>query len=67
MHILTRRVNEGVVIGESLHVTVLEVNEDHVRLAFSCPDSTPSYWEEILYVEGSTADELELAEQMQLR
>ena len=57
MHVLTRRVNEGVVIGPSLHVTVLEIHEDHVRLAFSCPDPTPSYWEEVLYVERSPAAE----------
>ena len=51
MHILTRQVNEGFVIGDRIHVTVLEIHDNHVRLAFSVPDEEPSYWEEILYLE----------------
>lgn len=60
-HILTRGVDEGVVIGDDLQVTVLEVHDDHVRLGFSRPDETPSYWEENLFLEYSgQARELQL-------
>lgn len=48
MKVLSRRENEGLVIGEDIFVTVLQVRMNHVRLAISCARSTPSYWEEIL-------------------
>ena len=51
MQILTRQVNEGFIIGNRIHVTVLEIHDDHVRLAFEVPDEDPPYWEEILYLE----------------
>ena len=55
MKIISRRENEGLVIGDDISVTVLQIRNDHVRLAVSCPRLTPSYWEETLFVE--TADE----------
>ena len=48
---ISRRVNEGLVIGEEIHVTVLDICEDHVRLAISSPNDMPSYWEQTLYWE----------------
>ncbi|HUG92525.1 MAG TPA: carbon storage regulator [Planctomycetaceae bacterium] len=48
---ITRQVNEGLVIGDNLRVTVLEIHEDHVRLAIENPHDEPSYWEEIVYWE----------------
>jgi carbon storage regulator CsrA len=53
---LTRQVNEGLVIGEDIHVTVLDVQADHVRLAISSPNDEPSYWEETLYWESTEAN-----------
>ena len=50
MRTFIRQVNQGLVIDENLHVTVLEIHEDHVRLAIQCPGEDPPYWEEILYV-----------------
>ena len=47
-HRIWRCENEAVAIGEIV-VTVLEVRDDHVRLAISSPRSTPSYREETLY------------------
>lgn len=52
MQILTRQVNEGFIINDRIHVTVLEIHDDHVRLAFEVPDEEPPYWEEILYLEN---------------
>ncbi len=51
MKIISRRENEGLVIGDDISVTVLQIRNDHVRLAVSCPRLTPSYWEETLFVE----------------
>ena len=52
---LTRQVNEGLVIGDDIHVTVLDIHEDHVRLAISSPNDEPSYREETLYWEPAPA------------
>ena len=49
MRIFTRQVNEGLVIGDDIHVTVLDIHNDHVRLAITSPNDEPSYWEETLY------------------
>ena len=59
MEVVTRRVNEGVVIGDDIHVTVLDFSLDHVRLGISSPTETPSYWEQTLYVDRA-AESLEL-------
>lgn len=45
------RENEGVVIGDDIYVTVLDIHEDRVRLAISSPNRFPSYREETLYLE----------------
>lgn len=60
MKIISRRENEGLVIGDDISVTVLQIRNDHVRLAVSCPRLTPSYWEETLFV-ASESSELELS------
>lgn len=51
MRLISRRQNEGVVIGDDIYVTVLDIHEDHVRLAISSPNDCPSYREETLYWE----------------
>lgn len=48
MKVISRRENEGLVIGEDIFVTVLQVRLNHVRLAISCARMSPSYWEETL-------------------
>ena len=61
MQLITRRVNEGLVIGDDIHVTVLRIFEDHVRLGISSPNEVPSYWEQTLYWEpAEEAPELQL-------
>jgi carbon storage regulator CsrA len=49
MQMITRRVNESLVIGGDIHVTVLDICKDRVRLAISSPENFPSYWEQTLY------------------
>lgn len=61
MKVISRSENEGLVIGEDIHVTVLEIHPDHILLAFECPRMTPSYWEQYLYLEEDESDlQLEL-------
>jgi carbon storage regulator len=55
MRVMTREVNQGVIIGENVHVRVLEIRGNLVRLGISCPRAeSPSlydYREEILRIE----------------
>jgi carbon storage regulator CsrA len=51
MQMITRRVNEGLVIENDIHVTVLDICQDYVRIAISSPNNTPPYREETLYWE----------------
>jgi carbon storage regulator CsrA len=49
MRIISCREDEGLVIGDDICVTVLQIQSDYVRLAISCPQMTPSYREETLF------------------
>ena len=61
--LISRHANEGIVIGDDIHVTVLNVYTDHVRLAISSPRDVPSYWEQTLYMEQTeTTDDVEMRE-----
>ena len=55
MRVMTREVNQGVIIGEKVHVTVLEIRGNTVRLGISCPraefPSIYDYHEETLNIE----------------
>ena len=51
MQMISRRENEGVVIGDNIYITVLDIHEDHVRLAISSPNCFPTYREETVYLE----------------
>jgi carbon storage regulator CsrA len=53
MQYITRREHEGLVIGDEIHVTVLQIRRDHVRLAVSGARQTPAYREVTLYCEPS--------------
>ncbi len=55
MQMISRRVDEGFVIENDIHVTVLDICEDYVRLAISSPNNTLPYREETLYWEDSQA------------
>jgi carbon storage regulator CsrA len=63
MHVTTCGVNEGVVIGECVHVVVLEVHGNEVRLGISTPGEEGSYREEtILLVQDGPEVRLEVGE-----
>jgi carbon storage regulator CsrA len=59
MQMITRRVNEGLVIGNDIHVTVLDICESSVRLGILAPKNVPSYWEQTLHWEGNQDDSSE--------
>jgi len=56
MRVYTRGVEEGLMIGETVQVNILEVQGDCVRLAIIDPDASPSYREEVLYLPSSVDD-----------
>ena len=55
MRVMTREVNQGVIIGENVHVTVLEIRGNFVRLGISIPraeyPSLSDYREETVCIE----------------
>ena len=47
MLVLTRKVNQSIVIGEGIEVVVLEVRGEQVRLGIKAPDDVMVYRKEI--------------------
>ncbi len=56
MRVYTRGVDEALVIGGTVQVSVLEVQTNCVRLAIVDPDASPTYREEVLYLPSATGD-----------
>lgn len=56
MHIFQRGVNQSLVIGQDMVITVLDIQPHCVRLGITDPDAIPPYWEETLYLDGVEAD-----------
>lgn len=48
MLVLTRRVNERIMIGDNIVVTVLEVRGDQVRLGIDAPRDVKVFREEVV-------------------
>lgn len=44
---LSRKVNESVVIGNDIEITILEIKGDQVKIGIKAPKSVPVYREEI--------------------
>jgi carbon storage regulator len=44
---LSRRVNESIVIGNDIEITVLEVKGDQIKIGITAPKSVPIYRKEI--------------------
>ncbi|MBI3805829.1 MAG: carbon storage regulator CsrA [Nitrospirae bacterium] len=47
MLILTRKVGEGILIGDEIHIMVLEVKGGQVRIGIDAPSETQIYRDEI--------------------
>lgn len=56
MRVYTRGVDEGLMIGETVQVNILEVQTDCVRLAIIDPDASPTYREEVVYLRSEPGD-----------
>jgi len=54
MLVLTRRVNERIVIGDDITVTVLEVRGDQVRIGIEAPRDVKVFREEVLNRDAPT-------------
>lgn len=59
MRIISRSVNEGLVIDGNVRVTILEIQRHRVRLGIETPNQAPYYREEFLYFDddGGLAEE----------
>lgn len=58
MLVLSRKLNESIVIGDKVTVTVLKVDRNCVRIGIDAPPEVPIYRQELLegrHQEGSAA------------
>jgi carbon storage regulator len=62
MLVLSRKRGEGIVIGDGVEVTVLEVTNKRVRLGISAPAEMPVHREEIARRIDGSPPALEFAE-----
>ncbi len=44
---LSRKINESIMIGSDVEITILEIKGDQVKLGISAPKSVPIYRKEI--------------------
>jgi carbon storage regulator len=52
---LSRKLNESIIIGNDVEITVLEIKGDQVKIGISAPKSVPIYRKEI-YVQIQEAN-----------
>jgi carbon storage regulator len=64
MLVLSRKLNEKIVIDGGIVITVVKLDRNHVRLGIEAPDSVPVWREELIVARrGAIADEAELADE----
>lgn len=61
MLVLSRKLNEKIVIDGGIIVTVVKIDRNQVRLGIEAPGHIPVYREEILPIAREVKDEQELA------
>lgn len=44
---LSRKVNESIMIGNDIEITILEIKGDQIRIGISAPKSVPIYRKEL--------------------
>lgn len=59
---LTRKVNESIMIGNDVEITVLEIRGEQIKLGISAPKSVPVYRKEV-YVQIQDANKEALAQE----
>ena len=65
MQIISRSVNEGLVIGDDIVVTVLKIQDGYVRIGIETPNRLPYYREEVLYCGDNDGDMFEECDEAQ--
>ncbi len=59
---LSRKINESIIVGNDIEVTILEVKGDQVKIGISAPKSVPIYRKEIyLQIKESNKEAAETA------
>ncbi|MDR3633395.1 MAG: carbon storage regulator CsrA [Isosphaeraceae bacterium] len=61
MLVLSRKLNEKIVINGDIVITVVKIDRNQVRLGIEAPGHIPVYREEILPVSSPALDEVTLA------
>jgi len=56
MRILESAVDQTILVGKGIEVTVLEISAVSVRLGITTPTLDPSYREETIYLDGQPED-----------
>ena len=57
---LSRKINESIIVGNDIEITVLEVKGDQVKIGISAPKSVPIYRKEIyLQIKESNKEAME--------
>ena len=66
MRCFVRAENEGLTVG-SVQINVLEVRHDSVKLGIHDPHSSPSYREEVLYIQSDDEESDQAFEPLQFQ
>ncbi len=59
---LTRKVNESIMIGNDVEITVLEIRGEQIKIGISAPKSVPVYRKEV-YVQIQEANKEAVAQE----
>ena len=56
MLVLSRKINDQILIGDNIRITVISIQGRHVRLGIDAPISVPVFREEVLQARAKSAE-----------